>query len=312
MQEYSSELFRSSLKNNNIVAFDVGAKNGIFKLGKLEQHIKFYGFEPNEIEFQRLKKRGNVEYFPFALGETNGIRDLYLTNHSSFSSFLKLDEFNFKKHFGLMKDFPKWKEDMSVKEIIPVKVKSLDSIFKEIAIPHIDFLKLDTQGTELEILRGGKNLLSGNKISMIYAEFSFIKSYKNQNSFSEMEIYLNQFGYECIDCRFYPDYIESQYSKLTDKNIYDKARFSVGGDAIFIIDIEKQKMDRMSLFKLGLLASQLGYLSIASYMFKRCNMKDYEILSLLKEFNGREFSGKQILRNSCPPYLYRLLKNIRK
>jgi len=58
---------------------------------------------------------------------------------------------------------------MSITE--SVKVSTLDALCKENNIRHVDLLKLDTEGTELNVLRGAGHMLSSNSISVIQFEF---------------------------------------------------------------------------------------------------------------------------------------------
>ena len=61
-----------------------------------------------------------------------------------------------------------------------------------------DFIKIDTQGTELEILRGGANLLE-KRIIGLEVEVEFIQIYKKQSLFGDICAYLTPIGYEFLD-----------------------------------------------------------------------------------------------------------------
>ena len=56
-------------------------------------------------------------------------------------------------------------------------------------------MKLDTQGTELRILKGGSELLKNNKIRHIQVEVEFVSLYKNQCLFCDVDSYLRRYGY---------------------------------------------------------------------------------------------------------------------
>jgi len=53
-----------------------------------------------------------------------------------------------------------------------VEIKALDTFCIENQIPQVDFLKIDTEGHELAVLKGAKNLISENKIKLIQFEFN--------------------------------------------------------------------------------------------------------------------------------------------
>ena len=75
---------------------------------------------------------------------------------------------------------------MILKKKIKLKVNSLDNIenFKP------DFIKLDTQGSELEILKGSKKNL--NECIGLEVEVEFQKMYENQNLFNEVFDFLKK------------------------------------------------------------------------------------------------------------------------
>ena len=62
-------------------------------------------------------------------------------------------------------------------------------------IDRIDLLKLDTQGSELEVLKGSDSLLKTQSILAIYCEVEFIEIYEDQPLFDEIFRYLATYGY---------------------------------------------------------------------------------------------------------------------
>lgn len=310
MKNALNNLIAEKLEKEKLIAFDIGSKGGVYSFSRIQKFIDYYGFEPNQEEFEKLIPTNDIKYFPVALGASPGHRDFNITRHSSYSSFLKLDEVNFEKHFGMMKDYDKWERGMQIEKTIPVEVQTLDNLLLENKIDRIDFLKLDTQGTELEIMKGALNALDKNQLGVIYSEFNFIKIYQNQNSFSELDLYLRQFNYECIDCRFYPNAFHQLNIGLTKKKVYDQPRYSVGGDAVFVPQIESSDLDQKSMFKIGLLMAELGYVSMAYRFFHECKLTDKDIQTILKYTH--KFSIKKFGIELVPPVLYKLFKLFKK
>jgi len=78
---------------------------------------------------------------------------------------------------------------------INVQTQTLDDFCLDEKIENIDVLKMDTEGNELNILKGATKLLSENKINVIYTEISDTKK-----NFIEKEKYiinfLNSYGFE--------------------------------------------------------------------------------------------------------------------
>lgn len=63
------------------------------------------------------------------------------------------------------------------------------------AIPILDFLSLDTQGSELEIMQGANQTINKNVIA-IQTKASFSSVYENQPLFGDIELHLRQIGFE--------------------------------------------------------------------------------------------------------------------
>lgn len=70
---------------------------------------------------------------------------------------------------------------------------SLHEIYEDSNVNRIDLLKIDAQGYELEVLKGGDKALK--EIRIILCEVLFFKHYENQASFEEIYIYLKSKGF---------------------------------------------------------------------------------------------------------------------
>ncbi len=154
--------FLSKLRHRPVV-FDVGANRGQWARMALEatSAIDLYCFEPSSSAFIAL--RANLSGFPsahlFKFGFANKIttNPLYSNEQSSGLASIfprRLD------HFGI---------SMAEQEI--VQLTTLTQFCEDHQIVHIDFLKLDAEGAELQILNGGKSLLENDNIDHIQFEF---------------------------------------------------------------------------------------------------------------------------------------------
>jgi hypothetical protein len=90
-------------------------------------------------------------------------------------------------HLALFNLFPIWGK---VKERIPVATKRLDDIAE---IAQMDFLKMDVQGAEREVLAHGRAKLKDTVV--IQTEVSFVPLYKDQPSFGDMDLALRALGF---------------------------------------------------------------------------------------------------------------------
>ncbi len=84
--------------------------------------------------------------------------------------------------------------NVEVVDIFKVTTTTLDSIVPEDFPANL--LIMDTQGSELEILKGGKNSL--NKIDYIVSELSIKQLYKNAPKLDQIQNFLQQHGFTLV------------------------------------------------------------------------------------------------------------------
>ena len=73
-----------------------------------------------------------------------------------------------------------------------VNLQKLDNIFEDEAV--FELIKIDTQGSELDILKGGKELIS--KASVVVLEVSLIEYNEGAPTSEELTNYMNSIGFE--------------------------------------------------------------------------------------------------------------------
>ena len=81
-----------------------------------------------------------------------------------------------------------------------MKCRSLDEFLHEENLLDVDFVKLDTQGSELNILQGATTILE-QSVFGLEIEVFFNELYKEAPLFSDIDKYLRKFGFELIDMR---------------------------------------------------------------------------------------------------------------
>lgn len=94
----------------------------------------------------------------------------FVTAHPEMTSLLEFDEAAFVRHFGLIPGSEIWKQRLTATHRRRTRTRRADDLFRSEGLSRVDFLKLDTQGTELEALRGAHDYLSRGRISVIRTE----------------------------------------------------------------------------------------------------------------------------------------------
>ena len=78
---------------------------------------------------------------------------------------------------------------------INVQTQTLDNFCLSEKIENIDVLKIDTEGNDLNVLKGAKKLLSENKIKVIYTEISDTKIDFKEKEKSTID-FLNDYNFD--------------------------------------------------------------------------------------------------------------------
>jgi len=132
---------------------DVGAHHGETTLGYANHNpgLTIYAFEPNLRAAATLIGRApNFIVIPMAVAETNGHAEFHINTFDAASSLLPMDEGSRRSWTG--------GDQLALKETITVPTLRLDTFLDFAKIARVDFLKIDTQGADLAVLRsaGGR------------------------------------------------------------------------------------------------------------------------------------------------------------
>jgi FkbM family methyltransferase len=163
---------------------DVGANIGGF--GNALRRIGFKGsihsFEPASSAYAMLEsqasKDDNWRTYKLAFGETAGSVDLNLMVGSELSSFLEP-----------LQTSPKMKKT----DTETVQVRTLDE-FEKLSDWSKTFIKIDTQGHDLAVMRGGASVLK--LVPMLQTEISVIPIYRDMPTFVEAIQYIDRIGFD--------------------------------------------------------------------------------------------------------------------
>ena len=193
MNEPAGELL-NLLNIKEKIIFDVGCFRGNFTENLMKHEEKnnnnsnYYLFDANpnvQVYLKKILEKKNVKYFQLALDNTNTEKKFTINRYfepsgSSLNSTHKEDTLYNLSRKTFMKLFQPFKKIEDYEEI-DVKTQTIDNFCTLNNIKRIDLLKLDTEGTEHEVLLGAENLLSQGKIGLIYTEISgFKKTFDNK------------------------------------------------------------------------------------------------------------------------------------
>jgi FkbM family methyltransferase len=214
---------------------DVGARGGVHDLVEpLARHVAVLGFEPDQKECDRLTAMPEVSgpwaafhLEPVALAGARGPATLHLlsasTNHS-----LRPPSTAFTSRYAM----EKWIQIGAE----PLITDTLDNVLFDGARTFSgqgEFLKLDTQGTEHEILEGAARTLEERTVAVML-EVAFCELYQGQKLFSEVELLLRGHGFSFYG--FHGNRIHTRSRKLLDKRAQATAERAMFADAIFFKD----------------------------------------------------------------------------
>ncbi len=179
--------FLGSATNVKVV-FDVGANEG-----QTTQHYlrtfpcaQIYSIEPFTTAYQSLAKRlsrlPRVKTFQLAFADSDRSARIKLAALSVQNSL--------RYEVG---------DGCSCPDSELIEIRTLDSFCAEQNINRIDLLKTDTEGFDLEVLKGAEGMLRARQIQFILTEATFHRDDSYHTSFFSLAEYLYAFGYCFVD-----------------------------------------------------------------------------------------------------------------
>jgi FkbM family methyltransferase len=169
---------------------DIGSNEGQFaeKILSIFPNAEIHCFEPLPEIYDALKlnlhSQNKAYFYNYALGTSTGEVSMQRNEYSPSSSLLE------------MLDLHKINFDFAVKsKSTKIQIRTLDSFFKN-PIKGPVLLKIDVQGYEMPVLRGGNSVLEQSSVVII--ETSFYQLYKDQPLFEDIYSYLTNRGFRYV------------------------------------------------------------------------------------------------------------------
>jgi FkbM family methyltransferase len=156
------------------IIFDVGANIGqsAVKFRRRFRSARIHCFEPSADSAHRIRARGlnGVEVHEIALGSATATARL-ASGHDPAIFHL------------------------SAEGDVEIEVETIDSFCSARSIDHIGFIKIDTEGHDLEVLRGAAGMLAAGRISAVQVEAGLNPENHLHVPFEHLKAYLEGHGY---------------------------------------------------------------------------------------------------------------------
>jgi len=191
----TTELGREPLR-----AMDVGAAGGVAP--QWRDHLPVMEvdcFEPDAEECAARQRVSppNVHWFPVALAGVSGPRSFYVLNRATGSSLYPPNDPVILEYSG--------RSYAGVRRVVELACTSLSDFLVEYRRPVPELIKLDTQGTEREIL-SSLTPAQFDRILCIETEVEFLELYRDQPTFGDVHAFMRDRGFRLLDLRTHRSY----------------------------------------------------------------------------------------------------------
>ncbi len=200
-------------------------------------HLTIYGFDADadacneaNTDLEARKVNWTEKHIPLALGKFAGESTLYVTKHPMCSSLYLPNETYLRRFAGLP-------ELVNLDFTIQFETTTLDTFCQAEGIEEIDFLQIDIQGAELDVLEGASWILERSVLA-VQAEVEFSHLYVNQPLFADVDVYLRRQGFTLFD-------LNTSYRLRTRSPILSKAHPGqlLWGDAYYFRDLLQENLN---------------------------------------------------------------------
>lgn len=271
----------SLIESLGLILVDIGTRGGFdMDLRDVAWSTTAIGFEPDPSEIALLKNTKNntwkaSRYLSVAIGGVTGNALLYLPESREGAS-LRPHNASLIDRFG----FYNLHLDM---EQIPVNTITLDQLLERGELCRADFLKVDIEGVELEVLKAGTNLLKN--CSAVKVECSFLEQREGQALIWDVAHFLIKQGFDIVDMKDINLWRRRPIPSHPFRARFEKASYSRGQiSQCDLIGLRGKcySLNPQDLLRVIIISSALGYFDYAFSILRK-----YPDLSgiVFKDFN---------------------------
>lgn len=152
-------------------------------------NLTIYGFDADpdaceaaNTELESRQINWTEKHIPLALSQSIGESQLYVTKAVHCSSLYPPNEDYLNRFRGM-------KEGIQLDFTVDIETTTLDDFCQSEGIKEIDFIQVDVQGADLDVLKGAAKILE-HSILGVKIEVEFSSMYVNQPLFSDIDVYL--------------------------------------------------------------------------------------------------------------------------
>ena len=181
-----------------LVVFDVGARGGFASYWNIfkDQEL-LVGFEADAEDCRLMRDTyGDARhlFYPVILGRAKESKKLYNTEYAPSAGLYEPDITYLGRFLN--------GSEMRVAGTAEVETIDLDSFLASEQFAHtIDFLKVDVEGADLDVLEGAEHALE--HVLGVSVEAEFLPVHKGQAVFSDIDMFLRKTGFSLYDMTLY-------------------------------------------------------------------------------------------------------------
>ena len=247
-----NEFIENKYKENLISFFDIGCFGTAPHYLADLKNFSFYGIDIDTKEIERQKKHyssQNFEFFNYKVVKPDNLENLRekFNDTNSNQNLYTLEEVQGYSHEKTFSNFSKnqnFSKNNFTNEII-----TIDNAYKNLIYPkEINFLKIDIDANDHEVLYGADNLLDSDRLFGIQIEVDYVKAKGRKfRNFIEVLRYMNHKKFNLHN------FINNKYSSdfLPTKYLYsfpgpNENGSPLSGDLIFFKHFDNQFLNKLN------------------------------------------------------------------
>jgi FkbM family methyltransferase len=183
-----------ALGQPNETWIDVGAHLGetTFEFAAANPHLTVYAFEPNlKLAAQRMGLLPNFIVLPFAVAEHDGSATLFLNRFDAASSLLAFNPKGLSQWTG--------HEELQIEGAATVATIRLDTFLNAAGISRVNYLKIDAQGADLQVLKSAGHRIRDIGKIMFEVGLTSTPLYEGSCSRAECLKFMAAAGFTLVD-----------------------------------------------------------------------------------------------------------------